>query len=137
MKATANCICGAVTIKARQVNPSYSVCHCDACRQWGGGPFFSLRCGTEVEISGESHIRYFESSTWARRGFCGECGTHLFFQFHESGEFNMPVGLFGELPDLKMGMQYFSDQRPQHYCFTQQTKTMTREQIFKQFQGKV
>lgn len=137
LKAKAACLCTAVQIEAKQINPNYSVCHCESCRQWGGGPFFALRCGTDVEIQGEEHIRYYESSAWARRGFCGECGTHLFFQFHDSGEFNMPVGLFRDLPELTMSMQYFSDQRPEHYCFTQKTKAMTREEIFNLFQDKM
>lgn len=109
------------------------MCHCESCRIWGGGPFFAVQCGRDVEIEGGEKIKTYESSSWAARGFCSECGTHLFFKFKESGEYNMPVGIFKDLDGLEMDMQYFSDQRPDYYCFTNETKEMTREEIMKYF----
>ena len=49
----------------------------------------------------------YESSSWASRGFCSDCGTHLFFKLKKTGEYNMPVGLFSHLEGLEMSMQYF------------------------------
>lgn len=83
----------------------------------GGAPFFAVKCGSNVNIEGRENIKEYDSSSWATRGFCTQCGTHLFFKFKESGDYNMPVGLFPGLKDLKMDMQYYSDQRPDYYCF--------------------
>lgn len=75
----------------------------------------------------------YESSSWASRGFCTECGTHLFYKLKASGEYNMSVGLFPNLAGLEMDMQYFIDVRPGYYCFSNQTKEMTAAEIMEYF----
>jgi hypothetical protein len=128
-----HCLCGAVTITAEEVNPKFTVCHCQSCRSWGGAPFFAVQCGTNVKIDGADYVKQYESSAWATRGFCTECGTHLFFKFKQSGDYNMPVGLFPNLAGLEMEMQYFSDARPSYYCFKNETKEMTTAEIMAHF----
>ena len=81
----ANCLCGAVKITAEEVNPKFTVCHCQSCRTWGGAPFFAVKCGAKVKIEGADKVKLFESSSWASRGFCFECGAQLFFTFNISG----------------------------------------------------
>lgn len=132
-KLSTSCLCGAVKITAEEISPKFTVCHCDSCRAWGGAPFFAVHCGTKVTIESEDNVKTYDSSPWASRSFCGECGTHLFFKLKESGEYNMPVGLFPHLKDLKMDMQYFSDQRPDYYCFSNETKEMTKAEILAHF----
>jgi len=137
LSSTASCLCGSVKITASEINPKFSVCHCDSCRTWGGAPFFAVQCGTAVEIEGGENIKVYESSSWASRGFCSECGTHLFYKLKKSGEYNMPVGLFQNLKELEMDMQYFSDQRPDYYCFLNETKEMTKAEILEYFADQV
>ncbi len=132
-----SCLCGAVQITAEKINPKFTVCHCQSCRTWGGAPFFAVQCGTKVEIDGSDKVKEYDSSAWASRGFCTECGTHLFFKFKESGEYNMPVGMFPNLKGMEMDMQYFSDLRPSYYCFTNKTKEMTTTEIMKMFASKM
>ena len=132
-----SCLCGAVKVTAEKINPKFTVCHCQSCRTWGGAPFFAVQCGTKVKIDGSDKVKEYDSSAWASRGFCTECGTHLFFKFKESGEYNMPVGMFPNLKGLEMDMQYFSDLRPSYYCFTNKTKEMTTTEIMKMFASKM
>jgi len=132
-QSTTNCLCGAVKITAEQVNPKFTVCHCQSCRTWGGAPYFAVQCGTQVTIEGDDKVKMYESSSWASRGFCTKCGTHLFYKLKASGEYNMPVGLFPDLEGLEMDMQYFSDARPSYYCFSNQTKEMTAAEIMEYF----
>ena len=133
LNAKASCLCGSVKISAKEVNPKFTVCHCDTCRTWGGAPFFAVHCGTNVEIEGSEKIKMYASSSWASRGFCSDCGTHLFYKLKKSGEYNMPVGIFKNLKSLEMDMQYFSDQRPDYYCFSNKTKEMTSAEIMEYF----
>ena len=56
-------------------------------------------------------------------------GTHLFYRLNKTGSYNMPLGLIPELSDLVMSMQYFSDQRPDYYCFSNESKEMTKAEI--------
>jgi hypothetical protein len=86
-----------------------------------------------VKIEGSDKVKLYDSSSWASRGFCNECGTHLFFKLKQRGEYNIAVGIFKNLASLEMDMQYFSDQRPGYYCFSNKTKEMTKAEIMVYF----
>lgn len=129
----ATCLCGSVKITAAHINPKFTVCHCETCRTWGGAPFFAAQCGLDVTFEGSDKISVYKSSAWASRGFCSNCGTHLFYQLDQTGEYNMSLGLFKNLDGLTMDMQYFSDQRPSYYCFSNETKEMTKAEIERYF----
>ena len=45
--------------------------------------------------------------------------------------------MFPNLKGLKMNMQYFSDQRPDYYCFANETKEMTKSEILTYFASKI
>jgi hypothetical protein len=128
-KVQASCLCGGVKVEVTEINPKFTLCHCETCRTWGGGPLFAVQCGTEVKFEGAENIKQYESSPWASRGFCKNCGTHLFYQLKQNGSYNMPVGLFPQIDNLEMSMQYFSDKRPDYYCFSNKTEEMTAAQI--------
>ncbi len=132
-----SCLCGSVKVKAKTINPKFTVCHCETCRGWGGGPFFAVQCGADVDIEGEENISVYQSSPWASRGFCSDCGTHLFYRLNKTGDYNMPVGLFPTLEGLEMNIQYFSDKRPGYYCFSNTTKEMTEADIQAYFASQV
>ena len=132
--ATGKCLCNAVTFEARSAEKKIGACHCNMCRAWAGGPFMGLDCGTDVSFSGE--INTFRSSQWAERGFCPQCGTHLFYRIVESGQTIIPVGLFEEPADLEFDHQVFIDEKPGYYGFANQTKNMTGAEVFEMFAPK-
>lgn len=132
----ASCLCNKTKIHIAQVNPQFTVCHCKTCRKWAGGPLFMMSCGTDVHLEGQDHIKEYDSSPWATRGFCTNCGTHLFSRFKEAGSYNIPVGLLPETKGLTMSMQYFSDLRPSYYCFSNKSPEMTEAEILKHFNAK-
>jgi hypothetical protein len=88
-RVTGRCLCGAVTYEVRGPLRDILLCHCLECRRWGGyvGAFAATR--TEHLVVGEAAaLRWIDSpdsDRHARRGFCGECGSSLFWQA-ESGE---------------------------------------------------
>lgn len=63
----ASCLCGSVKVGVAEVNPQFTVCHCDTCRKWGGGPLFAVQCGTDVTFEGAENVREYDSSPWASR----------------------------------------------------------------------
>ena len=130
---SSSCLCGSVKITAAAINPKFTVCHCNSCRSWGGGPFFAVQCGGDVTIEGSEKVKTFDSSAWAERGFCVDCGTHLFYRLKKNGHYNMPLGFFPKLKNATMSMQYFSDLKPDYYCFSNQTKEMTEAEILAYF----
>ena len=130
-----HCLCGKVKIRAH-LDKKVDVCHCSMCRQWVGGPLMSRDGGTAVEISGKKHIGYFNSSEWARRAFCRECGSALFYELRQSGQKILSAGLFTENQHLKMDHQIFMDEKPSWYAFANHTHNMTGAEVFALFANK-
>ena len=72
------CFCGAVTY--RTVGPLRPVvaCHCGQCRKASGHHVAATSAPRDkVEIGG--NVTWYQSSETARRGFCGTCGSNLFW----------------------------------------------------------
>ncbi|BBD58546.1 glutathione-dependent formaldehyde-activating GFA [Nostoc sp. HK-01] len=128
-----NCLCGAVKIFVSTVNKNIGGCHCQICRRWGGGPLLVVECGSDVSFEGQENIAVFGSSQWLERGFCNQCGTHLFCRLKETSEYFIPVGIFEQPKDFIFDHQIFIDEKPAYYDFTNETNNMTGEEFFAQF----
>lgn len=127
------CLCGKVTVTAKRASNDVGACHCDMCRRWGGGPFMEINCGTDIEFDGEEDVAIYGSSDWAERGFCRNCGTHLFYRLKGSGEHMVPVGLFEIGDNLEFKSQVFIDEKPGYYEFANKTKDFTAAEIIAMF----
>jgi len=127
------CLCGSITIKAKEIKPQVGACHCSMCRKWGAGPFLGLDCGSEVTFSKPELVQSYQSSEWAERGFCKSCGTHLFYRLKQADQYIMPVDLFEALSGLEFDHQIFIDEKPEFYSFANKTHTMTGEEVFAQY----
>ena len=127
------CLCGAVKVTAKSASNSAGACHCSMCRRWGGGPFLAVDCGTDVVIEGEDHVKVFDSSAWADRGFCSACGTHLFYRLKENGQLMLPAGLLEGQDELVFDHQVFVDEKPAFYDFSNETENMTGAEIAAEF----
>ncbi len=129
------CLCGEVKITVSEMEEEFAACHCGMCRKWGGGPFLAVGCNQAVEIEGDS-VSVFDSSAWAERGFCSSCGTHLFYRIKETGQHQIPVGLFGDSLPSAFGLQVFIDRKPDYYAFENHTEVLTEKQIFDMYAPK-
>ncbi len=134
--ATVECLCQAVSISVEKISRVFDACHCRMCRKWGGGPLLTVECEGEVAISDEDSIGIFGSSNWAERGFCRQCGTHLFYRLKEQQQYFLPIGLFQESDEFVMGRQIFIEEQPSYYCFANETKKMTGEELFAEYTSK-
>jgi len=130
---TGKCLCGAVRLTANTVDPKGGACHCGMCRRWGGGPFMATDCGTDILFEGEEYIAIFNSSDWADRGFCKQCGSHLFYRLKENNQYYIPIGLFDDEGQFVFESQVFIDKKPAYYSFAEKTKDMTEAEIFEMY----
>ena len=127
--AKGSCLCGKVNIHASAMKTNLGVCHCGMCRKWSAGPFLAVDCGTEVRIEGQEELTVYNSSEWAERAFCKNCGTSLFYRLRESQQYIVSSEIFNE-PDLNFDHQIFIDEKPSYYSFSNQTKNMTGAEVF-------
>ncbi len=134
-KAKGQCLCGSVKLSTSTASANVGACHCSMCRQWNGGPWMAVDCGTAVEVEGGSDLKTYDSSEWAERGFCQACGTALFYRLKESGQYIVSAGLLNIESDLNFDHQVFIDEKPSYYCFANETKDMTGAEVFAIFGG--
>ncbi len=116
MSATGECLCGAVTFEAEEVEADLHACHCSMCRNWTGGPFLAADVG-QVQFTGETHIKRYDSSEWAQRGFCTECGTSLFYYLKPRAMYIMSAGCFDDAEQFSLAGEIFIDEKPAGYAF--------------------
>ncbi len=126
------CLCGSVSIEAANSN-NFNACHCNMCRRWGGGPLMAMHVGSEIKIAGAEFIKVFDSSDWAERAFCSNCGTHLYYHLKPDNQYIVPVGLFELETDINFSEQIFIDQKPPFYEFANQTEMLTEQQVFEKY----
>ena len=70
-----------------------SVCHCGQCRKWHGhaGAYTAVD-RARLKLTEKRGLRWFRSSALAQRGFCGECGSSLFWQHDKAGHTSIAAG---------------------------------------------
>ncbi len=127
------CLCGAVRVTAKNAGNGFGACHCNMCRRWGGGPLMAINCGADVSIEGAENVSVYDSSAWAERGFCRQCGSHLFYRIKETGQHIIPVGIFGSDENFVFDSQVFIDEKPSFYSFSNKTHDMTGAELFAKY----
>lgn len=130
---TGQCLCGSIKITATADMEHFGACHCAMCRKWSGGPFMEVQCDDGIEIGGEENVAIYNSSEWAERGFCKNCGTHLFYRVKGNPKHYVSIGLFADSIDPVLTEQVFIDRKPSGYSFEQKTKNYTEQEIFDMF----
>ncbi len=124
------CLCGAVKVTATADEaPKLRACHCDMCNRHTSGPFFSINADpASVEVSGPA--KTFRSSDWAERGFCGTCGSTLWYGTVADGARHLSAGLFDNAGGGTLAIEFYADACPQGYALAgSQRKLTTPETI--------
>lgn len=123
------CLCGKVKVEIAEAPKYFGVCHCLSCRTWTGGVFMSVDTGKNFKLSNEEHVGRYSSSEWAERGFCRECGSHLFFKMKKTNHYFFMLGLFGDKIAPSFDEQQYIDEKPHAYSFSEKTKVVTKAEM--------
>lgn len=108
------CFCGEVRFEMEHLPRTTTHCHCSMCRKIHGAPFVTWvggKTGTLKITLGESTLKVFQSSKEAKRGFCGQCGSVLFFEsVRWPGETSVAAPhIQGALPEKPRAHIFYSD----------------------------
>ena len=96
---TGGCLCGAVRYEADEP-PSVSYCHCRMCQLAYGalyGLFAVVPLAAFRYTQGEP--TYYQSSPWAKRGFCANCGSPVDFRYADSEMLGLMIGTLDDPGD--------------------------------------
>lgn len=78
MTRTGSCLCGAVSYRISGPLRPVIACHCVQCRKTSGHYVAATSVARDqIDIGGA--VSWYMSSSTARRGFCGTCGSNLFW----------------------------------------------------------
>ncbi|KZL22043.1 Glutathione-dependent formaldehyde-activating enzyme [Pseudovibrio axinellae] len=115
------CLCGEVSFKAETPHKDVGLCHCTMCRRWNSGPFHVVEIPFDALSfeNGEESISYYRSTDYARRAFCNNCGSSLFYHGDQIPEISNKVylsaGLLDEPTGLKLAGHIFCASKGDYY----------------------
>jgi hypothetical protein len=115
--AAGGCLCGAVRYRVFAPLKPVSACHCSQCRRQHGA-LGSYSGGLPVEsvvIEGTGHLHWYQSSASARRGFCAECGSKLFWQAMDQRTIDIAVGSLDQPTGLRLARHIFVADKGDYY----------------------
>ncbi|HVY47443.1 MAG TPA: GFA family protein [Minicystis sp.] len=87
---TGACACGAVRYEVTGAMTQVTYCHCSKCRRWHGHVgAYTAAVRAELRLVEQRGLKWFRLNERVRRGFCGECGSSLFWD--EDGDARMSI----------------------------------------------
>ncbi len=108
--ATGSCLCGDVRFTVNGPLRDVSVCHCVMCRRASTSVGAYTACAPQdIAIRG-SKLRWYRSSPIARRGFCGKCGSQLFWEPSDGGHLSVSLGSLDDPSSLTIGRHIFVEE---------------------------
>jgi hypothetical protein len=106
------------------------------CRRWSGGAPFFATAARNVVFEGSDKLATYESSEWARRGFCSACGTTLFYFLKPAQMYMMSVGAFDDQAPFRLVREIFIDRKPDGYALAGDHPRWTEQETFERLAPK-
>ena len=117
--ATGRCLCGAVRYRVDGPLRDVLICHCEECRRWHGHVSACTAARREdlvlVESDGLRWIDSPHSDADARRGFCAQCGSSLFWDAPDRPTVSIAAGTLDETAGLRVSAHWYVSQAADYY----------------------
>jgi len=90
---TGSCLCGAVAFEIAAHANNVTACHCSQCRKMTGNYWASFHVeDKDLKFIRQDGLKWFSSSHYAKRGFCKDCGSTLFWKKNDSADTSVCPG---------------------------------------------
>jgi hypothetical protein len=109
-----SCLCGNVRIEVTGPTSFHTYCHCTQCRKQTGH-FWATATAPMSAITVTGEVRWYASSTFAKRGFCPTCGSFLFWKANADDEIGFSLGLIDGPTGLTMEKHIFTADKGDYY----------------------
>lgn len=118
-RATGRCLCGGVRYAVRgPLRRDAVACHCRSCRRFSGGLFIGTCARREhVVIESGDTLAWYRSSPHARRGFCGRCGSSLFWEGDDEPLWSIAAGSLDEPTGLALAVHSWTGESADYWSF--------------------
>jgi hypothetical protein len=99
------CQCGAVRFRVEGTLGDASICHCRMCQKAAGNFYLPLVSVRGAKLTWTRGVpKRFQSSNFAWRGFCGSCGTPLFYEAPDGVA--LAIGAFDDPSSIAPAIQW-------------------------------
>ena len=113
---TGGCLCGKVRFTTTGPLREVIFCHCSQCRRQSGLYFAATSVSADcLALEGDGNITWFAASGFAKRGFCGTCGSILFWKPNDEPRYAILAGAFDHPEALHPGHHICTEGRPAFY----------------------
>jgi hypothetical protein len=113
---TGGCQCGRVRYEVRGKLRDIIACHCTQCRRTSGHFVAATACRRQAFALVEAEtLRWYVAVPGYRRGFCGECGSSLFFEELGGERVSIAAGSLDEPQGLKIVAHIFAGEAGDYY----------------------
>jgi hypothetical protein len=113
------CLCGAVKYEVRGPLRDILICHCEECRRWHGHvSAYTAARKEDLALLDCSELRWIESprsDAGARRGFCGKCGSSLFWDPPRRETISIAAGTLDDPTGLRVASHWYVSQAGGYY----------------------
>ena len=117
--ATGRCLCGAVRYNVTGPLQDVLICHCHECRRWHGHVSATAAAQKEdLQLLEQRGLRWTNSprsDAAARRGFCCECGSSLFWDAPELKTISVAAGTLDGPTGLHVASHWYVSQAADYY----------------------
>ena len=116
--ASGGCLCGKLRYIIRGGKRDVILCHCENCRRAHGHVAAYIATNrSQIEIISQDSLRWFhDESPDTFRGFCGNCGSSLFWCLsHDSEKISVSAGSLDDSCDLKTLGHIFLKEKGGYY----------------------
>ncbi|WP_417687557.1 GFA family protein [Roseibium sp.] len=114
-----SCDCGKVAFSADNESDKVTICHCSQCRRTSGHQWAATQAAaTTLEFSCDEGLQWYESSNWAKRGFCKFCGSSLFYRMNNESSVSIAAGCVDSPTGLKVTKHIFVADKGDYYDIT-------------------
>ncbi len=92
---SASCLCKGINMTIRGEFRPVINCHCNQCTKTHGNyAAYTSVLEENIFFKSKKTLKWFNSSTIAKRGFCNKCGASVFFKRFGSRAVSISAGLF-------------------------------------------
>ena len=117
--ASGSCLCGAVRYEVTGPLQDVLICHCGECRRWHGHVSATAAADKgDLQLLEQRGLRWIKSprsDAEARRGFCCECGSSLFWDSPGLETISIAAGTLDAPTGLRVASHWYVSQAGDYY----------------------
>lgn len=110
------CLCGGVRYRVEGELRDAVACHCAQCRKiTGHHAAFSACRNEDLVFESDKTLAWYESSPSVRRGFCGKCGSTLFWDDRSRDYIAVAAGALDQPTGIRLTKHIYVSDKGDYY----------------------